>query len=294
MRHDGGMRKAADMHRQPFVLRMAGFPFDWLAELADEQTAVAADAVLTSGKAAAKAFRECYDAALARQRRAVVERFAGDETLRDALFALNPSACARIEHWLDRLSAEPDGWRADDRTKLDPIALYLQRMCAKNDSTRHAGPFAVGVIDPDVEGLRWTEAPLRHYAFLSRWTAEAILSWYAGTAAGATAVPRRAPGVAIDGQTVDHLVLDYSDYGDIASAIGPRTRPVELSAEDRDVLVHCDGERTVDDISAAVGRDAGPSVNRLAELGLIIPGPELPYGVADPMPLPHDLPATAE
>src|SRR2546423_3891316 len=122
MRHDGGMRKAADMHRQPFVLRMAGFPFDWLAELADEQTAVAADAVLTNGKAAAKAFRECYDAALARQRRAGGERFAGDETLRDALFALNPRACARIEHWLHRPSAQTDGRPARAPANTGPPA----------------------------------------------------------------------------------------------------------------------------------------------------------------------------
>ena len=99
----------------------------------------------------AEEFHGCYDAALTAERLAV---------------------CGR----LDRISLDPADWRTKDRAKLDPLTLYLQRMCAKNDSTGHVGPFTVGTFDPDTDGLHWTEVPLRHHTFLSRWTA---LCWCA-------------------------------------------------------------------------------------------------------------------
>lgn len=290
------------MGRQPFVLRMAGFPFDWLTGLADPETAIAADAIPAGeGEPAAdrrrlvEEFRGRYDAALTAERLAVCERFVRDDELRDALFALNPDSCAMIEHWLDRISLDPADWRVKDRTKLDPLTLYLQRVCAKNDSTGPAGPFAVGIFDPEADGLRWAQAPLRHHVFLSRWAAETILGWYtAAHPIPAVAAPRRAPGTAIAGRTVDHLALDHAQQGDINRVVGPRDQSVVLSAADAEVLAHCDGTRTVGEISAAVGIEAGPSVTRLADLGLVIPGPEVPYGVSDPMPILEQLAATED
>lgn len=290
------------MRRQPFVLRMAGFPFDWLTGLADQETAIAADALLAGEREPAADLRRLadefhrrYDAALTAERLAVCERFVTQNELRDALFALNPESCGVIEHWLDRISLDPADWRVKDRTKLDPLTLYLQRMCAKNDSTGHAGPFAVGTFDADADGLHWTEVPLRHHAFLSRWAAETILDWYTAThPIPAVATPRRAPGTAIAGRTVDHLPLHHTQHGHINRVVGPRNQSVELSAADADVLTRCDGTRTVAEISAAVGREAGSSLIRLVELGLVIPGPEVPYGVADPMPFLEQLAATQD
>lgn len=288
------------MRKRPFVLRMAGFPFGWLTELADPETVGAAADIVAGERAPAAAqrrlteeFRSRYDAALTRERLAVCERFVRDEALRDTLFALNPGSSAMIEHWLDRISPDPADWRVKDRTKVDPLTLYLQRVCAKNDSTGHGGPFAFGTIDADTDGLRSTEVPLRHHAFLARWAAETILGWYTAThPVPADATPRRAPGVAITDNTVDYLHLDHTQHGDINQVIKTRICPVELSAADRDVLAYCDGARTVEEIGAAVGTDARPSLSRLADLGLVIPGPEIAYGIADPMPILTGLAAT--
>lgn len=290
------------MGRQPFALRMAGFPFDWLIELADPETAIAADAILAGEREPAadrrrlaEEYRDRYDAALTAERLAVCERFVGDNELRNALFALNPDSCAMIEHWLDRISLDPADWRVKDRTKLDPLTLYLQRVCAKNDSTGPAGPFTVGTFDPEADGLHWAQAPLRHHVFLSRWAAEAILDWYTAThPIPAVAAPRRAPGTAITGRIVDHLHLDHTQHGDINRVVGQRNQSVELPAADTEVLRRCDGTRTVAEISAAVGMDAAPSVTRLVELGLVISGPEVPYGVTDPMPILERLAATED
>ena len=354
------------MRKQPFVLRMAGFPFDWLTGLADSGTAAAADRLLAAAatsaglgtvaapkaaaaadrlpalagtatpsaglgtvaapkataaaaaaaaadrlpaaaagaspipesaaggrvdlgaslESAAEEFRRAYDAALTAERLAVRERFVRDEDLRDTLFALNPGSYVPMAYWLDRLSADPEQWRTKDRTKLDALARYLQRVCAKNDTTGHAGPFAVGTFDPDAEGVDWTEVPLRHHTLLSPWAADAILAWYTAThPITASAVPRRAAGVAITDHVVDFLPLDHTQHGDINLVVGKRIQPVDLTAADTEILELCDGARTVAQIGAAVGRDAGPGVTRLADLGLVLPGPELPYGTADPMPV---------
>jgi hypothetical protein len=284
------------VQRRPFALRMAGFPFEWLTGLADAQTAAAADEVVAGAGTPAdqrpllEEYRRRYDTALEAERLAVCERFVRDEAVRDTVFALNPAACGLIEHWLDRIPLDPAQWRTKDRMKLDPLTLYLQRMCAKNDSTGHAGPFAVGRFDPGAEGVGFAEAPLRHHAFLSRWAAEAILAWYTAThGIPARAVPRRAPGLALDGAAVDLLRLDYSQRGEFQRVVGERSRILDLSDEDRNVLEHCDGARTVAEVGAALGIDAGPSVRRLADLGMVIPGPEIPYGVADAMPILSEL-----
>jgi hypothetical protein len=290
------------MRKQPFVLRMAGFPFDWLIGLADPETASAADAILArerepaaDQRRLAEEFHSRYDAALSAERLAVCERFVRDEELRDTLFSLNPNSCEMIEHWLDRISPDPADWRVKDRAKLDPLTLYLQRMCAKNDSTGHAGPFTVGTFDPDTDGLHGTEVPLRHHAFLARWAAETILDWYTAThPIPAVATPRRAPGTAIAGRTVDYLHLNHTQHGDIKLVVGQRNQPIELSAAETEIFTRCDGTRTVAEISAAVGLEAGPSVTRLAGLGLVIPGPEIPYGVADPMPILERLAASED
>ena len=298
---------------QPFVLRMAGFPFPWLAELADEDTAGAARALLVDEERQSPRrhrtaeerehrqrledrFRSHYRDALARTRGLVSRRFVADEGLRDMLFALNPGAYPMIAHWLDRIPPDPAAWRTKDRVKLDPLTLYLQRACAKNDSTGGAGPFAVGRFDVGVEGIRAEDSPLDRHSFLARWAADAMLEWLASTPEGAAvATPRRAPGVALVGAEADHLQFDYRTKGELAAAVGPRRRH-RLGATDLAVLELCDGDRTPAAIRRALAgsgnaepavadEDVERSLARLAEAGLIVRGPEMPYGVQDPLPL---------
>ncbi|MGE5827619.1 MAG: hypothetical protein ACM30G_04545, partial [Micromonosporaceae bacterium] len=336
------------MPRQPFVLRMAGAPFAWLAELADEESVGLARAIVAAERAQAERvrrtgteevlaavrasgdrgllraartgrgrivpdrvgsapvraqfaeiaagwaalaelavrLRQRYDEALEQQRLRVIRRFATG-ALRDMLLALNPGSYPQIARWLDGLPPDPAGWRTKDRAKVDPLTLYLQRVCAKNDSTGRAGPFAVGVFDPDVCGLYAVEAPLRHHVVVSRWAADAVLAWLAGEADTSQVVaPRRAPGVAVRDGRVDQLLSDYTEqHGDLDRAVGPLTHHIDLSTVDVAALEACDGQRTPAEISAAVGHDAEPSLARLAAHGLILRHPEIPYGVEDPVPL---------
>ncbi|MBP2326412.1 hypothetical protein JOF56_006797 [Kibdelosporangium banguiense] len=225
-------------------------------------------------------FDKCYDAGITQARLRVCERFVKDESLRDMLFSQNPGSYRAIGQWLDKISLDPADWRAKDRVKLDPLTLYLQRACAKNDSTGHAGPFTIGRFDTEAEGIQTTEVPLRHHAFMSRWAAETILRRLPANTA-----PRQAPGVHIQGSEVDFLPLDYSRRGHIDYLIGRQVRYTDLSETDIDVLALCNGENTLAEISAALDVDAGPSADRLAARGLIIREPEIPYGVEDPMPL---------
>jgi hypothetical protein len=191
-----------------------------------------------------------------------------------------------MEHWLERVDPDPSRWNSKDRQKLDPLTRYLQRSCAKNDSTGRAGPIAVGSFSPTSPGTHAVETPLRDHYYMARWAAEAIIDWL-GTITDLAAVtpPRRAPGVAVlDGQA-DRIRFDYSARGDLAALIGPQTR-VSLCEDDSAVLRLCDGIRTPAEIGQLLDTvDVPASLDRLAGLDLIIRKPELPYGIEDPVPV---------
>jgi hypothetical protein len=76
--------------------------------------------------------------------------------------------------------------RAGDRERH--VLLYLQRICAKNDTFSAFGPIAWGTIDDAIDGLRLRPAPgiAKRETFLERWTAH-------GTAAAMNADPEIRP-----------------------------------------------------------------------------------------------------
>jgi hypothetical protein len=243
-------------------------------------------------------FRTRYQLGLDAGRDAVRRRFSTNEDLRGMLFSLNPGSYEAITHWLDGLPDDPAGWRTKDRSKFDPLALYLQRACAKNDSTGRAGPFAVGRFDNTIAGVRETPTPLRHHVFLARWAAEAMLTWMAESMPSTIAAavpPRLATGVDIAEGSIDHLVFDHSVRADVTKVINDRGRRIELSAFDRAVLLLCDGDRTPAEIRAAMASGTGPhpaspaevdaALTRLADKDLVVRAPTIPYGVEDPLPL---------
>lgn len=341
---------------EPFVLRTAGFPFCWLAELSDPDATEAARRLVT-GRAAQLArveraksggsagwfqgrvgrrvlraarrgvvltdqvtdgsaravlaeiatgwtdlremeerFTHSYAAAITRAHRHIRQRFTGDTGLRDMLFVLNSAAYPVIVHWLDTAPADPGEWRVRDRGRIDPLTRYLQRACAKNDSTGAAGPFAVGRFDRHRSGIHAEEVQPRRHVLLARWAAEEILmTLRAESQVSGGEAPRRAPGVRLVNGGVEHLELNCQQRtDDPGRAIGPLRRYTTLTQTDLRVLRLCDGHRTSDQIRSALaaGDRTGPwtnqvdaSLHRLSEHRLVIRTPEIPYGVEDPLPL---------
>ncbi len=166
-----------------FVLRHAGFPFDWLEQLgSSDSTRAALDAVLAAedrllalgaeapalfkgtpprpprrrpedwGEAVAAweraraALETEWTADRARLREALHSRCA-EEEVQGAVFLSNPSIYENSFRRYAQESLRPEN--ADSR-RLDRQAYtYLQRLCGKNETTSYFGPMGYGEVLPD-------------------------------------------------------------------------------------------------------------------------------------------------
>nr|WSZ99066.1 lantibiotic dehydratase family protein [Streptomyces sp. NBC_00857] len=259
---------------------------------------------LAKASARTTALSERYDQdyahALQEARLQVVRRFQDDQALRDILFVLNPGSFKLWEKWLNGLASDPEQWNKKDRAKTDTLTLYLQRACAKNDTTGHVGPFALGQFDRDLPGVAGRPTPQRRTAFVSRWAAESILAHLREhDRSMELAVPRRAPGVAIRQDHVENVEYDYWDRTDsVVKAVGRLRRFETLSPGQLRVLETCDGVRDLDALCAHISVTPGAGMpgsrgdvveilRQLKDLGLVITGPEIPYGVESALDLLH-------
>jgi hypothetical protein len=248
-----------------FVLRHAGFPFDWLeglgvseafleevgALLALEQELVAlageggakaaerVQAELRRGRAPQKPARAGADfparvEAWSARRRAVEAGFtaerqrlrrrlhalAGDLQVQEAVFLSSPDMFDNV--W-SRYLAEPDrADNADARRVERQVYSYLQRFCAKNETTSFFGPMGYGEVEGEgtIELVRLPEARRRR-TFFAVWALQEL-----------------ARGVGRDKALQGHLPLRVNpiftfgeDRADCASlglsvALGPQERRV--------------------------------------------------------------------
>lgn len=175
-----------------FVLRHAGFPFDWLEELGwssafeqlvaallDAEEALIASTATEAGpkalarlrqdvqcgrepvppagvtgwaeriaswRAARRAVEERYPAELA-ELRARLHRRAADETIQEAVFLSNPAVYANV--WERYLGRALQPLNAERRRVERVVYTYLQRLCAKNETTSFFGPMGYGEIVPE-------------------------------------------------------------------------------------------------------------------------------------------------
>lgn len=263
------------------ALQPESAPADVLA-LADDLTG-AHDAV----DRAAVEFAGAYEAAWEEDAAAVVRRFRDDPSLRDVLLVSNQGFHAMVTSWLDEFSLDGPSWRKPDRSRLDKLALYLQRVCAKNDTTSHFGPFAVGRFDAAEPVLSWRPGPVVRKTLMARWAADA-LAVRAAEDPGVWPVlrPRQAPGAAVEAGVLRAVRFEYgSRTADLARAVRIET-PSALESADHTLLLACTGDRTVAELAAMTGDSVEAVMDRLRALerrGAVVVGPEIPYGAGDPL-----------
>ncbi|MEU0414330.1 lantibiotic dehydratase [Streptomyces griseorubiginosus] len=224
---------------------------------------------------------------------ATVRRFRGEPALRDALLVSSEQAAGRLTSWLDRHADDPGRWRSADRQALITLVRYLQRVCAKNETISHFGPFTVGAFSSDGEGVDWRPGTLTRTTLLSRWAAQAVAE---SLVPDRLRRPRRAPGAFLDGCELRVAAFRHTLSGDVRDActVSP---PVVLPVEEACLLAACDGSRTLTELAEHVrGAATDPDVDtvrgsleRLAALGAVSLGPQLPYGIGDSLTGVEDL-----
>ena len=119
--------------------------------------------------------------------------------------------------------------RKEDRAHERHLLLYLQRICAKNDSLSEFGPEGWGMVAGERRGLKLAPLPgvAKRETFLERWTAHGVAAALnADPAVRIELSPRLHPNGRIDGNLF--VLADTSE----TTLLDPRT--VEL-------LLRCDG-----------------------------------------------------
>jgi len=187
-----------------FVLRHAGFPFDWMETLGlPDEVEAAADAVLaaetrllselrrvagdksalraetglregrpvpmppqadaafsqahTRWEEAHAAFGQAHAQALSGLRNQL-RTYAAHPRVQEAVFLSAPNMFQNV--WTRYLAGSGDAANADARRMERQAYTYLQRFCAKNETTSFFGPMGYGELEDDIEGFEVRATPV--------------------------------------------------------------------------------------------------------------------------------------
>ena len=269
-----------------FVLRHAGFPFDWLeglgfseglrsevaALLEDERalveavrTAAGEDAARTAREALEKgkepalkakygpecvqaleryrAHRAALSARYTQERQELRRRLrerAAEPAIQEAVFFSNPAMYENV--WSRYLEGEQRPDNSDARRVERQVYTYLQRFCAKNETTSFFGPISYGECDgDDGEDVRVVPSgSTRRRTFLTFW-----------------AVTELARAVAREPEVRRHLPLRINPLFKVEpgrASCEPLKLEVELSPEAERLLAVLPGAPTLGAASKALGQ----------------------------------------
>lgn len=247
-----------------FLLRATGMPFAWLADAGDAPVWNLDDLVQATSRARA----QLADAL----------RY---PDIAAALAMSNPALGPKLlDSW--RASLAGSRRRSKERARERTIWRYLQRFCAKNDTTSFFGATSLGRFDQT--GPTQLTLPIAHTrrAFLEHWAAQAladaaITDFDEATPAGWNHHPRRAPNIRVDGHTVTRAAADRA----VARWRGPTYAHATRLA---------DGSRATHTLAQAVAQATGcdPSsatdaIQRLLAEGALVPAAHLAIGTVTPL-----------
>jgi len=142
-----------------FVLRHAGMPFDWIEQLGGDPQLEAA-----TGDSS---FHEVYWQAYERLERRLHE-LARLPLVQEAVFVSNPDMWHNV--WRRYAAADAHSANAAARRVHRKAYTYLQRFCAKNETTSFFGPIGYGTFDPASSGV-WLKRgnPPRRTVYFAHW-----------------------------------------------------------------------------------------------------------------------------
>jgi len=245
-------------------LRSAGFPADRVLAICDELLARSADQA-GADPASSAAYDKAYEEAVVRLSAAMTATVA-DPAFQEALTWQNPVlAQFLLDHGVERGRTSPSKVRKREMV----VASYLQRYCLKNDTIGFFGPVgwasagngATSLVVLPGENLIASRRTSFEVWAIDKIAAEAArqgrsLGWLR---------PRRPRSVFLAGEELHR----------------PYRPPVTLTSAEREMLLACDGSRTISEVVEAVGHQEGRGLlARLAELGALrldLEGPVDPW-----------------
>ncbi len=265
------------------LVKSTGFAYEHVESLRSPALAAAVESGDT--EAITSAVTRCLDQLIT---------ICSDDRFLEAVLVSSPAAYERLASWL---GSAPDtgALRSEDRRKALLAAKYLQRFCAKNESTSFFGPvFWAPLKGPSVDLDIGDPGTPRLKTLWTHWAAQALADAMNSDPDVLSVLPPNAPANLIlrDGR---YRTVDYLKWPTEITEIAPPDTVAE-----RRLLARCDGRTTP--ARMAVAENEGVTVTverlrRLADRGLIDFGLRVPVGLIDPMAFLHavaaDLPAPA-
>ncbi len=143
------------------------------------------------------------------------------------------------DHAVDGHELPPRNARARERERH--LLLYLQRVCAKNDTFSEFGPSGWGTVVEGTDGVALDpqRGIARRHAFLERWTAHTLV---AALNEDAAVRPELAPGLHPSARIEDHSVV-LTESGET----------VALTDQELQLVLRCDGQTPAHSLGAAAG-----------------------------------------
>ena len=184
--------------------------------------------------------------------RSALRRFAHRDDVKMALFLLSPGLLDTVGTQLDRApSPTPD---AGERALERRLYMYLQRLCAKNETTSSFGPLTYGSISDAATGIeRGAETPSgisRREVFCAFWAAAELARAASADPELRTSLPpRRMPAATIT-----------------PSGVRGAKQTLALDERGRQLASLIDGERTQAELAQACGMALADAERVLAEL----------------------------
>jgi hypothetical protein len=222
-----------------FLIRLAGAPFDVLDGLATHETCAVARALLAGEKSANEG-----------QLLAVLDRELGAarKSLLDTARRILPRYLLFASSGTENLAHAFSGSEGDllpprnnrSRGREQHLLLYLQRVCAKNDTFSEFGPSGWGRADRQISGIAFAPRPglAAREVFPERWIAHALAKVLN---ADPEIFDELSPRLNPNGR-IENATFLFTDSGETAP----------LCSEDLEIVERCDGKTAVHKLGASV------------------------------------------
>jgi len=158
-----------------FVLRHAGFPFDWLEGLGVSAGVLeeVGRSIETGSPSDLEQAQVAYEADR-RRLRGRLQELARHPKVQEAVFLSSPDMYENVwERYVNSNSASDNS--ASRRVERQ-IYAYLQRLCAKNETTSFFGPMGQGEVSGEDDAIAFVPAEVRRRTSIAYWAVEALAS----------------------------------------------------------------------------------------------------------------------
>lgn len=199
------------------------------------------------------AFGRVYSETWEHDARQLLHRFHSERWLQEALLLSNEAHFDRFHSWIEALSNDLLSL-SKNRSKVNLLSRYFQRVCAKNETISHFGPFSVGLVvsHPTHESLYFSgENALERHTFYTHWAATEqarIISLHPTLYFWIR--PRWHSFIFLDDDNLYKLDFNYDTLAENEVARGLRVLFLrKLTAEETSLLHACNGQRTIQELS---------------------------------------------